>query len=156
MKGCRQRCVFLTHDQAVTALDRCIERHWATDAGTEFDRKRFRGLSPETALIVKHRGSGFELTTKRRKLAGGEVEPCLACDALQAHVTALYQAAGLRGCISSADRRRFAARLVEQGHGIEIVQSLLGHAKLDHTDSCVQPSHSAPEQMFSTALQWCT
>jgi hypothetical protein len=33
-----------------------------------------RLLSPETALILTHKGSGFELTTKRRTMADGSAE----------------------------------------------------------------------------------
>ncbi len=151
-KGCRQRCVFITHDLAIAAIERYVEHRWTSDLATEFDRKRYRGLCPETALILTHKGSGFELTAKRRKMADGSLEDYLACDSLQAHVTGLYKAAGLRDCTSHSGRRTFATRLVEQGHDIEVVQRLLGHAELDHTDSYLQPSKRTLEEMFTTAL----
>jgi integrase/recombinase XerD len=88
-KGCRQRCVFLTHKLAIDAVERYIELRWAKDHGTEFDRRRFRGLCPKTAFILTHKGFGFELTTKRRLMVSGETEDHLACDSLQAHVTSL-------------------------------------------------------------------
>ena len=103
-------------------------------------------------MILTHKGTQFELTTKRRKLSGGEGEDYLACDSLQAHVTGLYRAAGLHGAASHSGRRTFATRLVEQGHDIEVVQRLLGHAELDHTDSYLQPSLATLEEMFTTAL----
>lgn len=151
-KGCRQRCVFITHELAIAALDRYVERRWNQDLATEFARKRYRGMCPETPLILTHKGSGFELTTKRQKMADGSTEDFLACDSLQAHVTGLYKAAGLRDCTSHTGQRRFATRLVEQGHDIEVVQRLLGHAELDHTDSYLQPSLATLEAMFTTAL----
>ena len=151
-KGCRQRCVFITHDLAVAALDRYVEHRWDSDQGTELDRKRYRGLCPETPLVLTHKGYGFELTTKRRKLAGGGQEDYLACDSLQAHVTGLYKAAGLGECTSHTGRRTFATRLVEQGHPIETVQRLLGHAEIDHTDPYLAVSQTTMAEMFETAL----
>ncbi|MFM0197883.1 tyrosine-type recombinase/integrase [Paraburkholderia strydomiana] len=38
----------------------------------------------------------------------------------------------MRGGSSHSGRRSFASNLVEQGHNIETVQQLLGHAELDH------------------------
>ena len=92
------------------------------------------------------------MTTKRRKMADGRIEDYLACDSLQAHVTGLYRAAGLHDCTSHSGRRTFATRLVEQGHDIEVVQRLLGHAELDHTDSYLQPNEATLEAMFATAI----
>jgi integrase/recombinase XerD len=151
-KGCRQRCVFMTHPLAIDGLGRYVEHRWSKGHGTEFDRGRFRGLSPETPLILTHKGSQFELTTKRRQMASGKIEEYRACDSLQAHVTSLYRAAGLHDCTSHSGRRTFATRLIEQGHDIEVVQRLLGHVELDHTDSYVQPSPTTLEAMFRSAL----
>jgi len=150
-KGCHQRCIFITHQFAIDALDCYVEHRWAKGFGTELDRKRFRGMSPNTPLVLTHKGSGFELTTKRRKLASSE-EDYVAADSLQAHVTGLYRAAGLHEATSHSGRRTFATRLVEQGTDIEVVQRLLGHAELDHTDSYLQPSLATLEAMFTTAL----
>ncbi len=133
-KGCRQRCVYLTHAQATEALDRYIEHRWAKGMGTEFDSKRFRGLTPTTALVLTHKGTEFELSGKRRRMGDGREETYLACDSLLAHVTKLYRDAGLVECSSHSGRRTFATRLVAQGNDIELVQRLLGHASLDHTD----------------------
>jgi integrase/recombinase XerD len=137
-KGCRPRCVFITHDLSMVAPARYIQHRWANGLGTEFNRKRFSGLCPETALVLTHKGYGFELTTKRRRMVDGHVEDYLACDGLQAHVTRLYQAAGLRGCSSHTGRRTFATRLVPQNNDISVAQRLLGHAELDHTDPYLQ------------------
>lgn len=64
--------------------------------------------------------------------AGEQVE-YLAADSLQSYVTGLYRAAGLdSGYSSHSGRRTFASRLLAQGHTIDTVQLLLGHAKLDH------------------------
>jgi integrase/recombinase XerD len=115
-------------------------------------RKRLRGLSPDTALILTHTGSAFALSAKKRKLVGGEVESYLACDALRAHITRLYRDAGLYDCSSHSGRRTFATRLVAQGRDIEVVQRLLGHADLDHTDDHLDPNKRTLEAVFEGAL----
>lgn len=73
-KGCRQRCVFLTHEETRQALDSYIEWRWAKGFGTELDRRRYRGLSPAMPLIVTRRGGAFALNRKPRTLAGGDVQ----------------------------------------------------------------------------------
>ncbi|RTL33682.1 MAG: site-specific integrase [Burkholderiales bacterium] len=151
-KGCRQRCVFLTHDVTRHALDSYIEWRWAKGFGTELDRRRHRGLSPVTPLIVTRRGAGFALNRKPRSLAGGEVEDYWAGDALQAHVSGLYRAAGLAVCSSHAGRRTFANRLLVKGHDSEVIQQLLGHADLDHTDAYLDVRSEVMEAMFAGAL----
>ncbi len=151
-KGCRQRCVFLTQQDARAALDAYVEWKWAKGFGTDLDRQRYRGLCPSTALIMTRRGGAFELTKKPRLLEGGQVEDYWACDALQAQVSGLYRAAGLAQCSSHSSRRTFANRLLAKGHAVETVQKLLGHAHLDHTDVYLDLDGKVLEEMFSTAL----
>ncbi len=151
-KGCRQRCGFLTHADTRAALEAYVERRWANGFGTELDRRRYRGLTPHTALIVTRRGGAFALSKKPRVLVGGEVEDYWACDALQAHVSGLYRAAGLGLCSSHTGRRTFANRLLAKGHAVETVQRLLGHAHLDHTDAYLELDARVLEEMFTGAL----
>ena len=151
-KGCRQRCVFLTHPDTRQALDAYIEWRWAKGYGTELDRRRYRGLAPATALIVSRRGGAFQLNRKPRMLAGGEEEDYWACDALQAHVSGLYRAAGLRECSSHTGRRTFANRLLAKGQDPETIQQLLGHAHLDHTDAYLDVRPEVLEAMFASAI----
>ena len=151
-KHCRQRCVFLTHPDTVEALDNYIEQRWAEGRATELDRRRFRGLSPATPLIVTRRGGGYELSPKPRRLQDGTLETYWASDTLQAYVSGLYRAAGLRECSSHTGRRSFANRLLAKGYDIETVQTLLGHAHLDHTDAYLDVDSGLLEEMFATAL----
>ena len=151
-KHCRQRCVYLTHPHTVEALNAYIERRWVEGRATELDRRRFRGLSPSTPLIVTRRGGGYELSPKPRKLEDGTVETYWACDTLQAYVSGLYRAAGLRECSSHTGRRTFANRLLAKGYDIETVQTLLGHAHLDHTDAYLDVEERVLAEMFETAL----
>lgn len=132
-KGCRQRCVYLSHPKTVAALERYIEWRWQRGKGTALDRRMWRGLMPQTTLILTHKGGPYELSVKRRINDAGEQVEYVAADSLQSYVTGLYRAAGLgAGYSSHSGRRTFASRLLAQGHSIETVQLLLGHAELDH------------------------
>lgn len=124
-KGCRQRCVYLSHP-------------------------KWRGLMPQTSLILTHKGSRYELSVKRRTNDRGEQVEYLAADSLQSYVTGLYRAAGVgKGYSSHSGRRTFASRLLAQGHSIETVQILLGHAHLDH----VSPYLEVTEREFLEAIE---
>jgi integrase/recombinase XerD len=151
-KGCRQRCVYLTHSDTRAALDAYIEWRWAKGHGTELDRRRYRGLRPQTALIVTRRSGSFALNRKPRQLVGGEIEDYLACDALQSHVSRLYRDAGLGHCSSHTGRRTFANRLLDKGLEPETIQQLLGHAHLDHTDAYLDVKAEVLEAMFAGAI----
>jgi site-specific recombinase XerD len=132
-KGCRQRCVYLSHQKTVAALERYIEWRWLNNKGTAMDRRTWRGLMPETCLILTHKGGRYELSVKRRVNDAGDLVEYLAADSLQSYVTGLYRAAGFgTGYSSHSGRRTFASRLLAQGHSLETVQTLLGHAELDH------------------------
>lgn len=127
-KGCRQRCIYLTHAQTVAALNLYLELRIERGLGTEMTSERYRGLSPETALILTHKGSRFYLNTKRRINEAGDQVDYLACDSLQAHTTKLYKDAGIKGRSSHSGRRSFASNLLAKGSDVETVQQLLGHA----------------------------
>lgn len=132
-KGCRPRCVFLSHPKAIEAFDRYVEWRYSRGHGVSLDRSEYRGLMPRTRLIQTQKGSAFELSVKRRVNFAGEVMECLASDSLQSYITSLYRAAGPgSGYSSHSGRRTFASRLVAQGHSLETVQILLGHSHLDH------------------------
>ncbi len=151
-KGCRQRCIYLSHAKAIDALDQYVgdrvERHLRiTD-----DPRRYRGLEPTSKLILTHKGYKFHLNTKRRVNWAGEPVDYLACDSLQSHVTKLYRDAGIRGGSSHSGRRTMASRLVQQGAAVETVQLLLGHTELDHVRPYLQVSPQRLEQMFADVL----
>lgn len=70
----------------------------------------------------------------------------------QAYVTKLYRDTGIRGGSSHSGRRSFASNLVEQGHDLETVQQLLGHAELDHVLPYLDVSDKTLRQMFCEVL----
>src|SRR5450830_1730001 len=131
-KGCRQRCVYLTHGQTIEALERYLDHRHSKGHGLQLGQERYRGFYPETSLILTHKGSKFFMNTKRRVNFDAEVVDYRACDSLQAHVTKLYRDAGVLGGSSHSGRRSFASNLLAKGHSLETVQQLLGHAELDH------------------------
>ncbi|WAG17867.1 site-specific integrase (plasmid) [Burkholderia gladioli] len=151
-KGCRQRCVYVTHPKTVSALECYLSHRTARGMGTELTAERYRGLSPSTYLVLAGKGRKFAMNTKRRINEAGEQVDYSACDSLQSHVTKLYRDAGIRSGSSHSGRRSFASNLVEQGHDIETVQQLLGHAELDHVLPYLAVSDRKLRQMFCDVL----
>jgi site-specific recombinase XerD len=130
-KGCRQRCIYLSHVKAIEVFDRYLDYRIARRLRTTGASRRYRGLEPASMLILTHKSYKFHLNTKRRMSWAGEQVDYLACDSLQSHVTKLYRDAGIRGGSSHSGPRTMASRLIAQGTAVEIVQLLLGHAELE-------------------------
>lgn len=151
-KGCRQRCIFLSHRLTVEAFESYLAYRIDHGLGTELINDRFRGLSPTTKLILTHKGSKFYLNTKRRINSSGEQVDYLACDSLQAHVTKLYKDAGIKRDSSHSGRRTFASRLLASGLSIETVQLLLGHAELDHVMPYLEVDPRILREMFEVCI----
>lgn len=150
-KGCRQRCIYLTHAQTIAALERYLALRIQRAHGTELTAERYRGLSPATALILTLKGSRFYLNTKRRINDAGEQVDYLACDSLQSHITKLYKDAGIKGGSSHSGRRSFASNLLAKGSDIETVQQLLGH-EIDHVMPYLEVLPARLREMFAEAL----
>lgn len=151
-KGCRQRCIYLSHAKAIDAIDRYVGYRATRRLRTTGDSGRYRGLEPSSKLILTHKGYKFHLNTKRRVSWAGEPVDYLACDSLQSHVTKLYRDAGIKGGSSHSGRRTMASRLIQQGEDVETVQLLLGHAELNHVRPYLQVSQKRLEAMFETVL----
>jgi len=151
-KGCRQRCIYLSHAKAIDALDVYLSYRTAKRLRTTDDPSRYRGLEPTSKLILTHKGYKFHLNTKRRVSWAGKPVDYLACDSLQSHVTKLYRDAGIRGGSSHSGRRTMASRLIQQGADVETVQLLLGHAELDHVRPYLEVQQEKLNLMFATVL----
>ena len=151
-KGCRQRCIYLTHKKTVDALERYLALRIRLGLGTELTNDRYRGLSPATALILTHKGSKFYLNTKRRINFDGEQVDYLACDSLQAHITKLYKDAGIKGGSSHSGRRSFATNLLHNNVSLESLQVLMGHAQLDHLLPYLEIDQNKLSEMFATVI----
>ncbi|QTP37145.1 Tyrosine recombinase XerD (plasmid) [Burkholderia glumae] len=151
-KGCRQRCVYLTHPKTVSALECYLGHRIAHGIGIELTAEHYRGLAPSSCLVLASKGRKFAMNTKRRINEAGEPVDYSACDNLQSHITKLYRDAGILGGSSHSGRRSFASNLIEQGHDIETVQQLLGHAELDHVLPYLDVSDKRLRQMFCEVL----
>jgi site-specific recombinase XerD len=150
-KGNKQRCIYLTHRQTIAALERYIAYRLEHGIGTELTRDRFRGLSPETKLILKRSGGNFSMNTKRRTNFDGEQVDYKAADSLQSHVTRLYLNAGIKAS-SHSGRRTMASRLIAQGQSVETVQLLLGHADIECTYQYLAVDSKKLREMFAVVL----
>lgn len=76
-------------------LERYIEWRWARDKATAMDRTKYRGLIPQTCLILTHKRGHYELSIKRRTNWDGEQVDYLAPDSVRAYSTGLNRSAGL-------------------------------------------------------------
>ncbi len=91
--------------------------------------------------------------TKRRMLETGERRDYKACDSLQAHVTKLYQRAGIKGGSSHSGRRTFAGKMLATTTGdMETVAQLLGHTSIDCSQRYVDVDQATLKAMFAEAL----
>lgn len=151
-KGCRQRLAFLTHPKLVASLERYIQWRKARRFGCTFNDRQYRGLSPATRLILTWKGGPYELNTKRAVNSAGEAIEYRAADSLQAYIKGLYRAAGLHLASSHSGRRTFASRLLAAGESLETVQTLLGHADLDHVMPYLEVSEDTLREMFEVVL----
>lgn len=151
-KGCRQRCIYLTHRQTIEAMDRYLAFRIGRGLGTELAVERYRGLSPQTTLILKQNGASFSQNTKRRVNYSGERVDYKAADSLQGHVTRLYKDAGIKMGSSHSGRRSFASNLLRNGASLENVQQLLGHSELDHVMPYLEVSQAKLREMFCQVL----
>jgi site-specific recombinase XerD len=114
--------------------------------------KRYPGLRSDIALILTFKGYKFSMNRKRRINYSGEKIDYAACDALQSHVTKLNRVAGIRGGSSRSGRRSIASRLLAQGHDLETIQLMLGHAELDYIDPYLEVSNERLRQDLSDVL----
>lgn len=80
---------------------------------------------------MTHKGQAFELAFKHRQLDSGP-EIYRACDALQQTISRLYQQAGIKHGSSHSGSRSLAAKVLAATGDAETVQTILGHARLDH------------------------
>lgn len=149
-KGCRPRNVYLTHAKCLVAIEAWIAvrlaRGWGLSGGAEY-----RGLRPDSRLVMTHKGQAFELAFKRRELDSGP-EVYRACDALQQTISRLYRQSGIKLGSSHSGRRSLAARVLAATGDVETVQAILGHQHLDHSKPYMEVSQETIRRAFELAL----
>lgn len=151
-KGCRQRCAYLASKSAIQALENYLLYRIEHSIGTVLGTRQYRGLLPLQPLIYSSRGDGMSQNTKRRVLETGEQRDYKACDSLQAHVTKLYQRAGIKGGSSHSGRRTFASKVLATTGDMETVAQLLGHASIDCSQRYVDVDQGVLQAMFADAV----
>lgn len=144
--------MYLTHRLTIDALEAYLAYRIARGWRMESTNERYRGLTPDSKLVLTLKGQKFYMNTKRRINEAGEQVDYLACDSLQAHVTRLYKDAGIKGGSSHSGRRSYASNLLAKGADVETVQQLLGHAELDHVMPYLAVSPSRLQEMFACVL----
>lgn len=90
--------------------------------------------------------------TKRRVLETGEEKAYRACESLQAHVTKLYQRAGIKGGSSNSGRLTFASNVLASTGDMETVAQLRGHSSIDWSQRYVDVDEETLGDMFATAI----
>ncbi len=151
-KGCRQRCVYLTNRHLVAAMEDWIAQRVEKEWFMSDDPQRYRGMRADSRLILTFAGHRFSMNTKRRRNVHGERVDYWACDALQSHITKLYRDAGIKGGSSHSGRRSMASRLLGQGHDIEDIQLMLGHADIECVDPYLEVSKETLRQAFADVI----
>ena len=149
-KGCRARNIYLTQHKCLAAIEQWIgvrqRRRWGLSSDSEY-----RGLRPDSRLVMTHKGQAFELAFKHRELDSG---PAVyrACDALQQTMSRLYRQAGIKGGSSHSGRRTLAARVLAATGEVDTVQAILGHQRLDHSKPYMSIDQETLRRAFEVAL----
>lgn len=151
-KGQKQRCAYFTNPKLVAALETYLAYRIKHRLKLSGDPGRYRGLRPETKLILTLKGEKFYLNTKRRVNVDGEQVDYMACDSLQMRVTKLYKDAGIKGGSSHSGRRTLGARLISSNVPIEDIATLLGHAEIDVTKRYTDVDIKVLRRMFAEVI----
>lgn len=99
---------------------------------------------------MTHKGQAFELAFKPRQLDSGP-EVYRACDALQQTISKLYRQAGIKLSSSHSGRRSLAAEVLAATGDVETVQTILGHACLDHSKPYLNVDQVVIRRAFEVA-----
>ena len=142
--------MYLTHPRCLVALDGWIavrlQRCWGL-SGTD----EYRDLRLGSKLVTTHKGQAFELAFKHRQLDSGP-EVYRACDSLQQTISRLYRQAGIKQGSSNSGRRSLAAKVLAATGDVETVQTILGHACLDHSKPYLTVDIEVIRRAFELAL----
>lgn len=149
-KGCRPRNIYLTQPKCIASIEQWIavrlRRGWGVSSQSEY-----RGLRPDSRLVMTHKGQAFELAFKHRELKSGP-EVYRACDALQQTISRLYRQAGIKHGSSHSGRRSLAARVLAATDDVETVQTILGHQHIDDSKPYLSIDQNTIRRAFELAL----
>ena len=117
--------------------------HWANPA----PNLSYRHLP----LVLSRKGYPYSLNRKLRRAESGETVEYWAADSLQAYVTGLYEAAGLKGSSHSV-RRTVPHVLLRRAASIGQVQLLLGHEGIDDTRRYIDVAPAVLRRAFEVVI----
>lgn len=100
---------------------------------------------------MTHKGQAFKLAFKHRQFDSGP-EVYRACDSLQQTISRLYRQARIKQGFSHSGRRSLATKVLAATGDVEIVQTILGHACLDHSKPYLTVDMQAVRRAFELAL----
>lgn len=129
----RSRPLFWVNAKVVAAIDAYLDARLQRGHGTTTRTAAFRGLDPDSPLILRDDGQPYQLT--KRTTQSGTVS--YSCDSLSQRVRKLHAQAGVEGANALAARRTFAVRLARKGFDLRHIAELLGHASLTATKRLV-------------------
>ncbi|KZX77305.1 hypothetical protein A3715_11365 [Oleiphilus sp. HI0009] len=114
----------------------------------------YRGLDPDSPVILSENGRGYSLKKKKRKDRNGNVKEYWAADTLQEVVGMWGKEAGVEGFTSHSGRRTFCTRLTNKaGVSEETVCALMRHESDDmpyrYFDTDEQYIRSVMDRMYS-------
>lgn len=75
-KGQKQRCAYFTNPKLIAALEAYLTYRIEHQLKMSGETHRYRGLRPDTKLILSLKGEKFYLNTKRRMNMDGEQVDC--------------------------------------------------------------------------------
>ncbi|MNQ96977.1 site-specific tyrosine recombinase XerC [compost metagenome] len=119
-----------------------LQRRWGLSGADEY-----RGLRPGSRLVTTHKGQAF----KHRQLDSGP-EVYRTCDSLQQTISRLYRQAGIKQGSSHSGRRSLAAKVLAATGDVDTVQTILGHACLDHSKPYLTVEIEVIRRAFELAL----
>lgn len=116
--------------------------------------EEYRGLHPESPLILSENGNGYSLKLKKRKDKEGNAREYWAADTLQEVVSMWGREAGIEGFSSHSGRRTYCSRLANKpGVSEEMLCALMRHESDDmpyeYFDFDAEYTRSVMDRMYS-------
>ena len=119
--------VYFYNRKLIKAIELYLEKRLAKKHRLG-SNKEYRGLDPESPLVLSEKGTGYSLKKKKRKDKEGNVREYWAADTLQEIVGIWGKEAGIEGFSSHSGRRTFCTRLTKKaGVSEEMLCALLRH-----------------------------